>query len=278
MMLKLKKKIFFIVLAILLIAFQGPQVVSANSFENKNKKDISQKIDIGNYGLYAYSIGKGKPTILFESGYGDSHEVWNQIQSAVSEDNKTLSYDRAGLGQSDASPLRRITINQVHELHKLLENTKVKGPYIIVAHSIGGYNARLFAAEYPKEVDGIIFVDVSHEDQDKKILPLLTPEYQELYKSQFSVEGNYEDFEESAKMVAEHRDALKKIPITVLTATNHEMGQEVENIWLGLQNDLASMSNNSRHYFVDCGHYIQDEKPQVVIDAIEEMIKIVKNN
>jgi len=274
MMLKLKKQFSFIVLAILLIGFQCPQVVSANSLQNK--KDISEKIDIGGYGLYAYSTGKGKPTILFESGYGDSHEVWNQVQFGLSEDNKTFSYDRAGLGQSDASPLRRITINQVHELHKLLENAKIKGPYIIVAHSIGGYNARLFAAEYPNEVGGIVFVDVSHEYIDEKILPLLTPEDQELYKSQFGIEGSYEDCIESAKMVAEHRDALKNIPITVLSATNHQLGPEVENVWRSLQDDLASLSNNSRHYFVDSGHYIQLEKPQVVIGAIKEMIKIVK--
>lgn len=275
-MLKLKKQIFFIVLAILIIAFQSTQIVSANSLQNK--KNISQKIDIGSYGLYTYSIGKGKPTIIFESGYGCSYEDWNQVQSAISKDNKTLSYDRAGLGQSDASPLKRVTINEVHELHKLLENAKLKGPYIIVAHSLGGYNARLFAAEYPKEVAGIVFVDASHEEQEKKITPLLTPEYQKLSRSQFGVEGSYEDYMESTKMIAEHRDAIKNIPITVLTATDHQMGKEIEPVWLDLQNDLASMSNNSRHYIVDCGHYIQNEKPQVVIDAIKEMIKIVKNN
>ena len=71
------------------------------------------------------------------------------------------------------------------------------------------------------------------------------------------------------------KDTLRSIPIIVLTA-DHK-GQEssviTEETWRNYQRDLATLSNYSKHIIVeDCGHYIQKDKPQVVIDAIKEMI------
>ncbi|WP_025691822.1 hypothetical protein [Paenibacillus zanthoxyli] len=57
--------------------------------------------------------------------------------------------------------------------------------------------------------------------------------------------------------------------LTVISATDHGVGPEMEEIWAGLQDDLATLSDYSRHVISPAtGHYLQFENPQLVIDEI----------
>jgi pimeloyl-ACP methyl ester carboxylesterase len=51
-----------------------------------------------------------------------------------------------------------------YELHTLLKAARIKDSYVLVGHSIGGLIARVYAAQYPDEVVGIVLVDSTHED------------------------------------------------------------------------------------------------------------------
>ncbi len=150
-------------------------------------------IDIGGYSLNVNCYGKGTPTVIFESGLGDDNGVWTLVQLEISKNTRTLSYDRACLGNSDTGDLPRSSLDRVHELHTVLNKAKVKAPYIIVAHSIGGYNARLFADTYPKEVSGIIFVDSSHENQFEDRVKRSSSKEIEIAKSQFGDEQTFDE-------------------------------------------------------------------------------------
>ena len=64
------------------------------------------------------------------------------------------------------------------------------------------------------------------------------------------------------------------IPLIVLSAKESEKTQGILlKDWKKLQNEIANLSTNSKHIWVDSGHYIQLEKPKVVIKAINEMLK-----
>lgn len=228
--------------------------------------------------IYVNCCGCGAPTVVFESGLGCTQDDWKVVQNQISKHTSTFSYDRLGLGNSGADNSSRTSLDQVHELHTVLNKAKVKGPYILVAHSIGGYNARLFAAAYPKEVASIIFVDCSHENQFEDRMKRCTSKEIEVFKRQLiDEEQNFEELLISGKQVKEARkkDVLRNIPIIVLTADHkgEESSVITEEIWRSYQKDLATLSNYSKHIIVeDCGHYIQKDKPQVVINAIKEMI------
>ena len=220
-------------------------------------RTIETSIAVGKDYIYVNCHGKGQPTVIFESGLGGTNLSWVNVQPEISNITRTFSYDRRDDG--------RTTLDQVHELHKLLAAAKVKGPYIIVAHSIGGLNARLFAGTYPNEVAGIIFVDSSHENQ------FSNPKF---------TDGAH-DFDTDANQVKEIRkkDALRNIPIIVLTADHSDESDssDLNADWISYQNDIASLSNKSKHIFVkNSSHVIQSDHPDVVIGAVKEMIKEVK--
>ncbi len=221
---------------------------------------------------------KGTPTVIFESGLGDDNGVWKLVQQEISKTTITFSYDRALLRNSAIGDLSRTSLEQVHELHTLLNKAKVKAPYIIVAHSIGGYNARLFAGTYPKELAGIIFIDCSHENQFEDRVNRSSAEEIEMVRKQLiGEEQTFYKLLRSAKQVKEIRkkDALRNIPIIVLTADHkgEESAAISEETWLNYQNDIVTLSDYSKHIMVkDCCHYIQKDKPQIVIDAINEIV------
>ncbi|MEZ4735041.1 MAG: alpha/beta fold hydrolase [Caldilineaceae bacterium] len=85
------------------------------------------------------------------------------------QNHRTCVYDRAGLGWSEPSPQPRTAATIVEELHTLLVNGDIAGPYVLVGHSIGGAYVRLYAHNYPKRVVGMVLVDSSHEAQSARL-------------------------------------------------------------------------------------------------------------
>ena len=82
---------------------------------------------------------------------------------------RVCSYDRAGYGWSDRHTTPRNSRVIVQELHALLSAAGVHPPYILVGHSFGGFNIRVFHGIYPEEVAALVFVDSSHEDQNSRM-------------------------------------------------------------------------------------------------------------
>lgn len=128
-------------------------------------------VDVGGYRLKINCAGRGSPTVLLESGLGDVLSEWRPVQLQISTFTRVCSYDRAGYGESDAGPLPRTSLQISRELHALLQNAGEHPPYILVGHSFGGYNVRVFNGEFRNEVVGMVLADSPQEDQ-YELLPL----------------------------------------------------------------------------------------------------------
>jgi pimeloyl-ACP methyl ester carboxylesterase len=121
-----------------------------------------RKIDAGGLKLRVQIDGQareGQPTVVFVSGLGEGVEAWELVQPQVAQLTRTVSYDRAGLGQSEMEEARPTFQRVAAQLHTLLQNAGIKPPYVLVGHSIGGPHIRMFAGLYPGEVAGLVFVD-----------------------------------------------------------------------------------------------------------------------
>jgi pimeloyl-ACP methyl ester carboxylesterase len=112
--------------------------------------------------------GQGAPTVLLESGAGGSTLEWHRVQPAIAKLTQVCAYDRAGMGFSDAGPLPRTASAVVADLQALLKAARIRPPYVMVAHSLGSYYARLYTDRHISEVVGMVLVDPSVEDQDRR--------------------------------------------------------------------------------------------------------------
>jgi pimeloyl-ACP methyl ester carboxylesterase len=118
--------------------------------------------------------GTGSPTLVLDSGLGNDGLVWGGVQPILAQTTRVCSYDRAGMGWSDPVPPPRDADHIATQLHGLLDAAHINGPIVLMGHSIAGIYIRDYAAHYPAQVAGLIFVDGSTPWQNRD--PALAPE------------------------------------------------------------------------------------------------------
>jgi len=286
-----------------------------------------QLVDIGGYRLHILCLGEGSPPAIVESGATAFSLQWSLVQPEVATFTRVCVYDRAGFGWSDPGPYPHTSDVIVEELHRLLQEAEVEPPYVMVGHSFGGMNVRLYAHRYPDEVAGMVLLDALHEAQFLnsplllraaklflplvRIFPLLTsPELLALFPEQIPVRGltgpaadayrsvvattryfaaaldETRSLEQSVALVREAQIAgLGNIPLIVISrqvafplpGAPESLSQQFEQEWQTLQLDFLSMSPNSKHLIAEgSGHHIQLARPDIVIEAIREVVQAVR--
>jgi len=117
-------------------------------------------VDVGGRRLYLHCTGSGSPTVVLVSGLAETSVYWGGwIAPAVAQNTTVCAYDRAGQGWSDPPPSPQDGVAVATDLHNLLANAQIPGPYVVVGHSTGGVYARIFAARYPDQVAGMVMLD-----------------------------------------------------------------------------------------------------------------------
>ena len=130
-------------------------------------------VEVGGYKMHIDCTGQGSPVAVLDAGLGDSYISWRKVQPEMAKITRVCSYDRAGLGYSGSSSRGRTSKVIAEELHTLLQNAGIAGPIILVGHSMGGYDVRLFTSLYRNQVAGMVLVDASHPEQQKRFPPAL---------------------------------------------------------------------------------------------------------
>jgi pimeloyl-ACP methyl ester carboxylesterase len=126
-------------------------------------------VDVGGLRMHLYCVGQGSPTAILDSGLSDPWLVWYKVQPGVAQFTRVCSYDRAGLGWSDPSPRPRTSRMIAEELHALLKTANLSPPIVLVGHSMGGLDARMYASLYPSDVVGMVLVDSAHPEQNRRL-------------------------------------------------------------------------------------------------------------
>jgi pimeloyl-ACP methyl ester carboxylesterase len=259
----------------------------------------SRLVDVGGYRLDIACRGDGTPTVVLETGLGAPSEAWKPVQREVAHFARVCRFDRAGRGNSDPAPTPRTCADMVDDLRALLHNAGVPSPYILVGNSLGGMNARLYAYRHPDEVAGLVLLDGSHQDQFARIgesLPVpqvgATDAHRGFYR--FWADGGWRDpannpegmdFVESGEQLRAI-DSLKDLPMVVLVSETflvdgptetEEARTRLQALWQELQRDLAGLSTSSTYRVVEgSGHFIQPHRPDVVVEAIREVVDAVR--
>jgi pimeloyl-ACP methyl ester carboxylesterase len=158
---------FFVIAVVIIgVACSGYLYQTVATFIDQRRYPPPGKlVEIDGSRMHILSTGTGSPSVILEAGLGAMSSGWGWIQPEIEKFTRVVSYDRAGLGWSDADVSTPTALRTAWRLHKLLHTSGITGPYVLVGHSMGGLLVRVFANQYPDEVVGMVLVDASHPDQ-----------------------------------------------------------------------------------------------------------------
>ncbi|WP_264069780.1 alpha/beta fold hydrolase [Mycolicibacterium komossense] len=130
-------------------------------------------VDAGGFDLHMVKQGTGGSVVVMEAGSGETSLSWRNIPAALAANATVITYDRAGYAWSAVSPNPRTGAHIVTELRTALHARGLKGPYVLVGHSLGGMYMREFAQLHPDDVAGLVLIDARPEDDDRRTRKLL---------------------------------------------------------------------------------------------------------
>lgn len=277
--------VFLFVLSITGMIYQ----TAATEADKRNLPAPGNLIDVGGFKMHINCIGEGSPTVILEALSGGFSSYWAWIQPEVAKQVRVCAYDRAGFGWSEKDSEPESPQRTARNLHTLLMNAGIEGPYVMVGHSKGGLYVREYATLYPQKVAGLVLLDASHPDQferhpdwlkgDTSLLtwmPLIKTllrlgvghayfafggeadfanlparQHDEIAAAWSSV--SYWQSQEASMHAGEQifqqahdLGPLGGLPLAVITR-----GEDIDNGWRELQDELAALSTNSIHITVD---------------------------
>jgi len=294
-----------------------------------------QLVDIGGRHINMHCAGAGTPTVILMAGIFSWSVVWYKTQPVIAQKTRVCAFDRASYGFSDPASRPQIISDVVEDLHKVLQAGSIPGPYVLVGHSLGGLEARVYAQRWPTDVVGMVLVDTAlaaeglidenqpdfdeadgRESYAADMLhcaflamhgPLEPsgPEYQDCSSvaalpndtpaafrkiwPQFFTAEYFADKVSLMSSVYTHRydsadhHRLGAMPLVVLsiehpwisdTPAGVRLDRSYGKIWNALHQDLASLSSRGVHRIIKgSAHHIQLDKPQAVIDAVDEVLR-----
>ncbi len=221
--------------------------------------------------------GRGPLTVVLEAGLGDTLDVWADVQPLIAAScTRTMAYTRAGYPGSDPATGPRDAATIVSELRSELKRRGIQPPYVLVGHSLGGLHMQYFARQYPDEIEGLLLVDSTHWNQHLD----LRPEASDTFGKRSTVlfvpwimQRELIDSTSAGEQVHVSPHA-SGVPTIVLSRTRALHGETPASQALAesLQAEIAADFPAARHVRVnDSGHYIQRDRPDVVVDAAREL-------
>jgi pimeloyl-ACP methyl ester carboxylesterase len=274
--------------------------------------DFAGRVDIGGRSLYLECRGSGSPTVVLEAGAGNDADTWDTqglepgvdgpaVLPAVATFTRVCAYDRPGTlldldhrSRSAPVPMPRTAQDVATDLHALLQAADLTGPCVLVGHSFGGMVMRLYASDFPADVAGLVLVDAAEEGFYELLTGPATPAQRAAFSGTSSpapeLQAAYPD-SERLDIIASAAQArqetatspLRPMPLVVLS---HGQGPldfgdliapwssaELEQPWQDAQQRLAGLVPGGTFILAtQSGHFIQGEQPELVIDAIRDVV------
>jgi len=289
---------------------------------------LGKLVDVGGYRVHLYCEGTGSPAVVI-LGAGYSFD-WGLVQPKIAAITQVCAYDHSGSAWSDEGPKDSCAL-RVQEVHAVLKNARIAGPFVLVGHSLGGVIARLYAAQFPDEVAGVVFVDHAFaminrrppsgtpgttattpppmppppasasvgkigmgmtDDPNFSKLPTRDIDLHRWWDSQAQgappsmadLDMLLDCIAEADASIKDQTQALGDKPLVDVTAGNlppvpPAMAEKQASKYAELQTKLLALSSNSKQLTAEnSGHFITIDRPDVVIDAIEQVVRSVRTN
>jgi pimeloyl-ACP methyl ester carboxylesterase len=280
------------------VAAEAPYHISQFSM-HVSPRPATGLLDVGGYRLAIYSAGSGSPAVVLDAGGGDGSESWDWVADAVAQFTLAVTYDRPGRGGSEVGPFPRTAHDMAEDLHTLLAKAGIPAPYVLVGHSLAGFIVRIYTSTYPDDVAGLVLVDTPHEDWFARFVALLPPEdlgeaaslarLRYRWQHHFADPSKHPESMDWPATLAQARAAgtLGDRPLVVLAAGMPTLPPDLPtdlraadaSMSVELRKELATLSTRSTLIVAgESGHYIQLDQPELVIDAIRQVVEAARSH
>ena len=236
----------------------------------------SSLVDVGGHRLNIRCSGEGSPAVILGSGLASSNHDWGPVEERVSEFTLVCSYDRAGLGESEATDGVPTAQTASDSLHSLLAGAGIGGPVMLVGHSYGGLVAQLYASQHPENAVALVLVDSLEQNNLVRAGEILGEQAMAAFLRATQANPESVDVMASIDQVKSAGD-LGDLPLTVITAEvpdlppfiDRGIRDQLAGSWLESQQDLVRLSTAGVHVIAEeSGHCVQCDQPKLVADSI----------
>lgn len=183
----------FLSLLILLGIIGAIYQARATSADRAKFTPSGQLVDVDGKQMHIACQGEGSPTVILDAGTGGWSIAWEEVTPELAQETQVCAYDRAGLGWSEAADDARTPQDIADDLKALLDAASISAPYIMTGFSYTGLSARLFSAQHPEDVVGLILVDPTTEF-DNELMD------ENLMRQQRATVGIYQTFGLAARL------------------------------------------------------------------------------
>lgn len=284
------------------------------SKEDKNFIPMGQIVNVNGHSMHIYTEGKGEVPLVFMSGGGTSSPTldFKSLYSLFSDNYKIVVIEKFGYGFSDIVDTPRDIDSILNDTRQALSLANIKGPYILFPHSMSGLEALYWAQLYPKEVKGIVGLDMafpkSYEDYKintplikissvasklgiTRLIPslsesdaikygTLTDDEKDLYKTIFyrrtatsTMLNEVLEVKNNAKKVS--KNTMPNIPVLMFVSNGIGTGWN-ENDWKKIHKTTAKELKNSQIIYLNCSHYVHDIEYKKIAKLSSNFIEKIK--
>ena len=276
--------------------------------EKASLTPMGKQVLVNGHQMNVYVEGDGPETIVVLSGAGIASPIldFKEVSESLSKRYKVVIVERAGYGYSDDSNHSRDVMEVLSETRQALSQANVKGPFIILSHSMASLESLVWQEKYPDEVKALVGLDwalPASYDNLKQNQALLTLAYwsskigllrylpESFYiKNPTLIESERKQYKllaykqlMSQAMLNESRlvkENAKKVPSNInlkipalLMVSNGDGTSFSQSEWQHFAEKFASKQSNVKVIYMDVPHDLYHYQNHEVVSRIEDFLK-----
>ena len=220
--------------------------------------------------------GTQLPAVVLQAGLQEGKSTWNNVVPGLSHSHMVIAFDRPGRSATLATEAPRDPCTIAAEERRLLRAANVPPPYVLLGHSLGGLYQYVYAKLYPEDVAGLVLLDPTHPrhwETVQREAPVAAMMVKSLRMLSFG-SADRREFDSQTTCLDRLDGQPIGRPVKLLFSGRFRLEERgaYERMLQPLREDWVKMTGASGQQVVlDSGHYIQKDRPDAVIKAVEEV-------
>ena len=231
---------------------------------------LEGRFDIGDgRSLSIRCEGTGSPTVVMEAGDNSDASTWDPIYWDIAAETRVCAYERAGIDPQQPAEGCRGLNDLTGDLGALLVAAQVEGPYVMVAHSGGGFIASSFASTHPEDIAGIVFLDVPGAIRER----FLTPHLAKVLRCDAPTNIERRDYVQVERDAWDAREEIGDIPVSIISVDYGPDAPAEQRGNVAYQRGWLVLSPQATQVIAHTSHDVHWDDPALVLGEIVRVVE-----